>query len=146
MPVPSVVTIANAILEKTGEISAMKLHKLCYYAQAWHLVWHDKPIFKEAIEAWRYGPVTPHLYSKHKDSFSIKKNFFKGQKLEQLSQIQLETIDKVVDYYNKYDAQQLSDLTHQEEPWKRARSGLSESDRSNNVIRLEDIQNYYASL
>lgn len=32
---------AKYILEKRGAMSTMKLQKLCYYAQAWSLVWYD---------------------------------------------------------------------------------------------------------
>lgn len=28
-----------------------------YYAQAWSLVWDEKPLFPERIEAWVNGPV-----------------------------------------------------------------------------------------
>ncbi|CUP62134.1 Uncharacterized phage-associated protein [Anaerostipes hadrus] len=36
---------AKYILERLGEMSTMKLQKLCYYAQAWSLVWDDVPLF-----------------------------------------------------------------------------------------------------
>ncbi len=40
----TVFDVAAYILENTGSISTMKLQKLCYYSQAWSLVWDDKPI------------------------------------------------------------------------------------------------------
>ena len=30
----------------------MKLQKLVYYSQAWSLIWDEKPLFEEEIEAW----------------------------------------------------------------------------------------------
>lgn len=38
---------ARYILEKSGTMSTMKLQKLCYYSQAWALVWDDAPLFNE---------------------------------------------------------------------------------------------------
>jgi uncharacterized phage-associated protein len=40
--------VAAYILEKVGEpISTMKLQKLVYYSQAWHLAWDEEPLFFE---------------------------------------------------------------------------------------------------
>ena len=36
------IDVADYILQEHGAMSAMKLQKLVYYAQAWHLVWEDK--------------------------------------------------------------------------------------------------------
>lgn len=50
--------VAAALLSQTGQITTMKLQKLVYYAQAWHLVFHSEPLFADTIEAWPQGPVT----------------------------------------------------------------------------------------
>ena len=52
----NVLDIAAYILCKQGAMTAMKLQKLVYYSQAWSLVWDDKPLFRERIEAWANGP------------------------------------------------------------------------------------------
>ncbi|HCU23588.1 MAG TPA: hypothetical protein DF383_01115, partial [Deltaproteobacteria bacterium] len=67
----SVHDVATYILKKTGPITAMKLQKLVYYSQAWSLVWDEKPLFKEKIEAWTNGPVVPALYRLHRGKFEI---------------------------------------------------------------------------
>ena len=58
----NIFSAAKYILEKQGTMSAMKLQKLCYYAQAWSLVWDDNELFPEDFEAWVNGPVCPVLY------------------------------------------------------------------------------------
>jgi len=55
----TVIDVSRYILERMGEMTAMKLQKLCYYAQAWSLVWDERPLFDERIEAWANGPVCP---------------------------------------------------------------------------------------
>lgn len=63
--------VAAYILRKQGPMSVWKLHKLLYYAQAWHLVWEEEPLFREHIEAWANGPVVPALYPLHKGLFTV---------------------------------------------------------------------------
>lgn len=40
---------AKYILEQSSSMSTMKLQKLCYYSQAWSLVWGDSPLFEEGF-------------------------------------------------------------------------------------------------
>ena len=42
---------AKYILEQRGKMSTMKLQKLCYYTQAWSLVWDDAPLGDQFIVA-----------------------------------------------------------------------------------------------
>ncbi|HUZ03805.1 MAG TPA: type II toxin-antitoxin system antitoxin SocA domain-containing protein, partial [Acidobacteriaceae bacterium] len=45
--------------KKNKAISNLKLQKLLYYAQAWHLALYGSPLFSDSIEAWVHGPVVP---------------------------------------------------------------------------------------
>ena len=47
----NVFDVAACILKQKGPMTAMKLQKLLYYSQAWSLVWDEKPLFPERIEA-----------------------------------------------------------------------------------------------
>lgn len=53
----TVLDVASYILEKQGGTTAMKLQKLCYYSKAWHLVWEERPLFTNRIEAWVNGAL-----------------------------------------------------------------------------------------
>ena len=53
----TVLDVAAYILERQGSMTTMKLQKLVYYCQAWSLVWDERPLFDESIEAWANGPV-----------------------------------------------------------------------------------------
>lgn len=136
------IDVATYILDRFGPMSAMKLQKLVYYCQAWHLVRRDEPLFADPIEAWAAGPVVRSLYSLHKGQFQITAATFKGD-LSAVDPDQRKTIDRVVDHYGKYSAAQLSDLTHREQPWIQARVGVAEAERSENVIGLESMTTYY---
>ena len=140
----SVKDVAAYILEKLGEITAMKLQKLAYYSQAWSLVWDEKLLFPERIEAWANGPVVPDLYEAHKGVFKLSKLSCGNPSL--LDSLETETIDKVLEFYGDKSSQWLSDLTHKEDPWLNAREGLEPGERGNNEITHAAMAEYYGSL
>lgn len=138
-----VIDVAEYILNELGTTSTWKLQKLVYYSQAWHCVWHDNPLFKEKIQAWANGPVCRKLYDVHQGQYSVKTV---GGNIENLKESEKKTVDKIVKYYGKFNGQELSDITHSEEPWKEARKGLGPTDRGESTITLESMSSYYSSL
>ena len=141
--VASVFDVAKYILRKSGPIPAMKLQKLVYYSQVWSLVWDERPLFPEQIEAWVYGPVVRALYQQHRGHWLV--SHIKGS-LSHLDSVARETIDMVLDYYGHKDATWLSDLSHMEDPWKNARGTLPCDAHSGSEITLEAIYEYYSTL
>jgi uncharacterized phage-associated protein len=140
----NVYDVAAYILQKLGRMPTMKLQKLVYYSQAWSLVWDEEPLFPEAIEAWANGPVVRALYEEHKGVFQIER--IPLGKPDDLTENQRNTIDTVLKFYGNRPSQWLSDLTHQEDPWKTARSGIPSGEPSSAVISLASMAEYYGSL
>ncbi len=140
----NVFDVSAYILKNAGAMSAMKLQKLVYYSQAWSLVWDEKPIFSERIEAWANGPVCPELYQAHKGQFTVSK-IAEGRP-SRLNSDERETIDVVLKKYGSKSAPWLSDLTHKEWPWKNARRGIPSGVRSNATISHADMAEYYSGL
>lgn len=136
--------VAAYILERHGSMSAMKLQKLVYYAQAWSLVWDDRPLFPERIEAWANGPVVRDLYERHRGLFEVRD--WPDGDAGKLSPAGRATIDAVLGFYGDKPAQRLSELTHSERPWQEARRGAPEGARSTAVISPDSMRAYYASL
>jgi uncharacterized phage-associated protein len=143
-PMASVHDVAAAILERQGQMSAMKLQKLVYYCQAWHLVWDEEPLFPDRIEAWANGPVVPALYREHRGQFSVA-TWSRGDS-SRLTHAQIETIEAVLEGYGDRPGQWLSDLTHQERPWREARQGLAPGERGSREITKAAMAEYYGSL
>jgi uncharacterized phage-associated protein len=146
---PTVFDVAKYVLELYRQrdelpITTWKLQKLVYYAQAWSLVRDDEPLFEETIEAWANGPVCPDLYREHRGKLKIS-GLPRGD-IAALSKDQRDTIDVVVEHYGKRSAQYLSELTHQEAPWKDARKGLEPVDRGSRSISLDSMAEYYGGL
>ena len=136
---------AKYILDKCGEMSTMKLQNLCYYAQAWALVWDDKPLFPEDFQAWANGPVCPELFKKTQGKFSVQASDETGGQND-LTKDQKDTIDKVVDYYGEHNAQWLSQLTHMEAPWNEARNGIPAGIGCDRIITKESMAMYYGGI
>ncbi|HET7463905.1 MAG TPA: type II toxin-antitoxin system antitoxin SocA domain-containing protein [Longimicrobium sp.] len=140
----SVHDVAAYILGRRGRMTAMKLQKLVYYSQAWSVVWDERALFPERIEAWANGPVVRDLYDAHRGSFEVSE-WPRGD-ADWLTADERATVDTVLDFYGDRSAQWLSDLTHREQPWLHARRGLPDGERGNREITLGSLEEYYSSL
>ncbi|MDR2781198.1 MAG: DUF4065 domain-containing protein [Holosporaceae bacterium] len=137
----SVFDVSKYILDTIGgRISAMKLQKLCYYSQAWHLVWDGVPLFHEDFLKWDNGPVCRELFDLHKGEFYIDSGIIAVSLLSKdgISGMEKLNVEQVLEDYGKYTGVQLSELTHSEEPWLQ-----TEKDE---VITKEMIKEFYSSL
>ena len=143
--------VAEYILYKCHSMTAMKLQKIVYYSQAWHLAWTENPLFLERIEAWRDGPVIVALFECHKGQFKLEDGFFSKKSkavINNLSDDQKDIIDRVINYYGDKDPHWLSQLTHLEEPWKKARerSGIQMGENCSEEITHQSMSDYYSSI
>lgn len=142
----NVFSVADWFLQKES-MNQKKLQKLCYYAQAWNLVFNGKPMFDGDFEAWVHGPVNHSLWNRlnsygyldiEQDKFSKERVIFGNEVLSVLNDVWAT--------YGKYSGYQLELLTHQEKPWIEARSGIPETQPSKNIISKKTMREYYTSL
>ena len=123
--------------EDAGDlISNLKLQKLVYYAQGFHLAIFDKPLFLEPIEAWNHGPVIPELYHSYKQygagnipppadvNFSI------------YDQNTRDLLDEVYSVLGQFSAWKLRNMTHEEPPWRDASTNV-------NIITHDALKEYF---
>jgi len=104
--------------EEAGDsISNLKVQKLLYYAQGFHLAVYDAPLFPEAIKAWAHGPVVPQVYHQYKD-FGAGPITVERVNLDDYSSEVRELLDEVHKVYGQFTAAKLRDMTHQEPPWR----------------------------
>jgi uncharacterized phage-associated protein len=126
-----------ANLAEDDLITNLKLQKLLYYVQGFHLALFDAPLFPEAIEAWQYGPVVPEIYQQYKqysrnplpDSPDFNPEIIEAEVRD--------LIDEVYSIYGKYTGTVLANFTHQETPWKNT--------EINEVISEHLIKDYFLS-
>lgn len=107
--------------ESKRTLSPMKLIKLVYMAHGWMLGIYGRPLVREPVEAWRYGPVFPELY------YAIKENGHQPVPPDLLNvpndeplfdEEEISLTGQVHDIYARYTAFDLSRLTHEPgSPW-----------------------------
>lgn len=117
------IQIANKIISNTdiehGElISNLKLQKLLYYVQGYYLAITDKPLFKEDIVAWQYGPVVIEVYEQFKKFGSSSIELDDNVTLINMSEEDEDIFNEVLSVYSDFSAIKLMNMTHDESPWK----------------------------
>jgi uncharacterized phage-associated protein len=130
--------VARDILDTIGgEVSTVKLQKLCYYCQAWHLAMHGVPLFEEDFVKWTHGPVCRELFNVHRGRFSISGINIPRELCfnEKYSSGEAGTVELVLQHYGPLDGDDLSIITHREDPWKNT--------PDNDVIPKDVMMNFY---
>ena len=130
--------------EAGDHMTHLKLQKLIYYAQAWHLAMFDKALFNNKIEAWLHGPVCREIYERfrHRSWNPILATSI----ISASSAINDETrtfLDEVWEVYGQYSATKLEKMTHEEAPWLEARNGIQPDKPSQTLIDEKSMHDYY---
>ncbi|BAZ11040.1 putative prophage protein [Calothrix sp. NIES-4071] len=123
-----------------AEITNMKIQKLLYYSQCLHLAMYDEPLFLEEIQAWRYGPVCPPAYKYYSEFEAQQLPVPSKEFLEGIPNDKKKLLEEVWENFGGYHAYKLSEMTHGEFPWKKARKGLAPRASSTEPIRVEDMK------
>lgn len=110
--------------DDSGELlSNMKLQKLLYYAQGFHIALYDKPLFKEKIFAWIHGPVVGEVYYKYQKFGNAGIPADDADTFD-FSSEDKELLDEIFTVYGQFSAWKLRELTHEEPPWKDTPNGM----------------------
>lgn len=137
-------------IEEGNPVSQMKLQKLVYFAQGIHLAMFKKPLIKDTIQAWKFGPVIPDIYHEYKlygsdpiVDFAWVSEYKKIKDQEQfltLDENALYVIDATWEALKSWNAIQLSNWTHTEgSPWQKAyRPGVTDI-----AIDQDDMATYF---
>ena len=133
--VASFILILGNQYDDGDPISPLKLQKLLYYCQGFHLAAYDYPLFDEDIEAWEHGPVVVSVWYKYRE-YGDRAINAPSVIVNSLAEIQKRLVEKVYDAYGQYTAWKLRNLTHQEEPWRQT--------RRNRVISHESMRTHFS--
>ena len=139
--------ILSKIDTEAGDtISPLKLQKLLYYCQAWHLTIFDERLIDENVEAWAHGPVFSSQYTRF--AYIPRNEQIKPKtvnlSIPQFNDKSEELLEEVLRMYGEHSASYLENLTHSEKPWLTARGGLQPYERSNNVIEDKVMIDFYS--
>jgi len=115
-------------------ISNLKLQKLLYYSQCYHLAMYDKPLFNEDIYAWQYGPVVPDVYHEYKhlgpEAIAVPE-----EEVEPIDAQSSALIKEIYEVFGQFSALKLMEMTHNETPWK--------TTQMNEIIGLETMKDFF---
>ena len=123
-------------------ITNLRLQKLMYYAQAWHLALYDEPLFPDAFEAWVHGPVIPSLFRRfeHHQWHPIPEAVAEPCLSDEVTG-HLQEVEEVYGGLLTWD---LERMTHTEDPWLKARQGLAPDEPCTHEISEELMKRFYA--
>jgi uncharacterized phage-associated protein len=145
--------LALVLLAKAGPMSHLKLQKLLYYVEAWHLAILDESIVTDQFRAWMHGPVSTKVWHHFKDANSPVFNTIEidpataesalDMARRSLKPEQFSLIEDVLREYGKLNAYELEAQTHSESPWLKARVGTAPDESSNAIIAKEAMKKFY---
>lgn len=126
--------IANFFIDRANDagmsLTHLSIQKVLFFAHAWHLAKYGDALVGQRFEAWKYGPVVRVVYDQLK-VFGDRKIEIKLSKINVVTGF-METapyefpeelrsfLSNIFDYYGKFDAGRLVDLTHEKDgPWEK---------------------------
>lgn len=116
-------TVANRFLalarERGQTLTPMQLLKLVYIAHGWMLGLAKRPLIRDDIQAWQYGPVIPRLYNAVRQyrSSPVSESLPQpvGDQLDEKEDHMVKEVDRI---YGQLSGSELSKLTHAPDtPW-----------------------------
>ena len=149
-------TLASYILYRYGQMSHLKLQKLVYFVEGYHLAYFNCSLVDDDFEAWAHGPVSRVLYNELKDKAilygNIRYDLEEGETSpitileEKLFISQIEIINEVIELYIAESGITLEGITHQQTPWIIARGDLLPHEKCSNKIDKQLMKEYFSNL
>ena len=129
----SALLIADYLIGKHAPLTPMQVNKLAYIAHGFTLAIEGQPLFRDRVEAWKYGPIIPSLYHALKDFGGDEISIlpYCGTRVDtpdldkrldltttQIPERHRAVIDRVITVYGGFSGPMLSTITHEEgSPW-----------------------------
>ena len=140
-------------------ITPLKLQKLLYYIQSWHIAKFEKNnLFDELPQAWVNGPVYRSVYDAYKSNFFKNEDikFDSSDNLEDelklkidglnIDDEQIKVINSILKFYAAQSDGNLVLRTHTDRPWNQARKDLKPFERSTNQITVDNMYSFYSEM
>lgn len=139
--------IANFFLkivdrDSGSTITPLKLQKILYYAQGWHLAMFDNELFADDFQAWAHGPANVDIYNEYKEYGYSAIEAPKGN-VPTLSNDLTDFLYSIWNTYGIFDGKYLEGLTHSEKPWIDARGDCKEGESCSNIITKNSMKSFF---
>ena len=148
-----VTTLAGYILKYFGPMSHLKLQKLLYYCQAYHLANFKTELFEEDFEAWVHGPVCRPVYNIIRGKSILYSDVeyseydFDSEIIlqEAISSEQFNLLNDVLKPLSTWSGSELETATHNETPWIKARGSKKPNENCTEIISKDEMLEYYTN-
>ena len=149
MAVTTLDSVADYLLcfaQEHGDVmTPLKLQKMVFYADAWYMALNDNnELIADQFEAWVHGPVARDLYSRFADY--KWRPITEDIQCPEITDDIKEHLEEVYQVFGGFSAYELEQLTHQEEPWIKAREGLSDTEPCQNLIDKRLTAEFYRGM
>jgi len=117
--------LITAVRQTGAALSVLKLQKLLYYAQGWHLALAGETLFQGKFQAWPQGPVNRDVYDRFMATKSLDSELFESDVSKDFSAAEVNHenrnhLDRVLLRYGKYEDSVLQEMIEREAPWREA--------------------------
>lgn len=144
---PAIRSVILRLFSHLDEITPLMLQKLLYYIQSLSLTLHNEPAFPETCQAWVHGPVFPSVYRLFRsftyDPIDDARFSIFRQTPDPLTENVCRVVDLVSASFGLYSGKVLEAVTHGEDPWKKARSGLPDDMHSSREISRQEMKAWF---
>lgn len=145
------VILGNYIVKHYGPMSHLKLQKLLFYCDAYHLAYFGKELVTDGFEAWVHGPVSRKVYNSFKDKSVLYADIDYSElqvndpdaDFARLTSSQRNFIIEILDNLSTWTDLDLETATHNEKPWQEARMGYSAGDKCSVLISKDTTLQFY---
>jgi uncharacterized phage-associated protein len=127
--------------ESGSFISNLKLQKLLYYVQAWHLAVFRRPLFSGKFQSWVRGPAIPEIYQRYQGY--QWRNIDEEVEPPDLDSRIVDFMEEVLKEYGHLDARHLERLACREDPWLAAHGDIPIDEPSTATIDEQAMGDYY---
>lgn len=147
-----VLVLSDYIIKHYGPMSHLKLQKLLFYCDAYHLAYFGTDLIPDKFEAWVHGPVCRKVYDSFKDKLvlyaDISYCYNEGDvdvdaEFERLTSDQKSLLNDILSTLSTWTGLELERATHSEAPWRNARIGYGEADKCEVEISKSETELFY---
>ena len=117
----------------------LRLQKLLYFAQGWHLVRYERPLFDAPIHAWKLGPVVQEVYKVYNSNIANGISSDARTAADAFTPEELTLLLDVAREYDRYSTFALVEKTHGTScPWAQV--------KRSDVIPIPLIRQYFSNI
>ena len=142
--------LADYILKNYGPMSHLKLQKLLFYCDAYHMAYFGEELITDQFEAWTHGPVSRNIYNSLKDKSILYSDLSYNDRglnpddeIKKLTSDQRIMLDEILGELSSWSGAQLEASTHREYPWIEARKGYVEGAKCSIPISKKTTLEFY---